>query len=157
MNRSRAWLGSLYWRIALACLGLLAAGLLIQMVVVIATLSRPSGLRARVTAQQLAKTVAADLQETLELDPATSVRAVLARHHDPSLPVFFVTVEGQVLGADLDIPRPVARVVAALAAQYAGGLDRPDLPVGIVAVEVLGQPEGHVVVLPRRPGWAVLR
>ena len=157
MSRSRAWLGSLYWRIALACLGLLAAGLLIQTVVFIATLSRPSGLRARVTAQHRAKTVAADLQETLELDPATSVRAVLARHQDDSLPVFFVTVEGQVIGADPDVPESVARGVAALAAENAGGLDRSDLPVGIVAVEVLGQPEGHVVVPPRRPGWAVLR
>jgi signal transduction histidine kinase len=157
MNRSRAWLGSLYWRIALACLGLLAAGLLIQMIVVIATLSRPSGLRARVTAQQLARTVAIDLRETLEFDPATSVRTVLSRHQDPSLPVFFVTVEGQVTGVDPEIPDPVARGVAALAAEYAGGLERSDLPVGIAAVEVLGQPEGHVVVPPRRPGWAVLR
>ena len=157
MSRSRAWLGSLYWRIALACLGLLAAGLLIQMVVVVATLSRPSGLRARVTAQLLAKTVATDLQETLEFDPAASVRAVLARHQDTPLPVFFVTVEGNVTGADADVPEPVARRVAALAAEYAGGLDRTDLPVGVAAVEVLGQPEGHVVVLPRRPGWAVLR
>ena len=33
-------------------------------------LSRPSGLGARLTAQQLAKTVAADLQETLEFDTA---------------------------------------------------------------------------------------
>jgi two-component system OmpR family sensor kinase len=157
MNRSRAWLGSLYWRIALACLGLLAAGLVIQMVVVIATLSRPSGLRARVTAQQLARTVARDLQETLEFDPAASVRAALARHQDPSLPVFFVTVEGNVTGADADVPRPVARQVAALAAEYATGLDRSDQPVGVAAVEVLGRPEGHVVVPPRRPGWAVLR
>lgn len=156
MNRSQAWLGSLYWRIALACLGLLAAGLVIQMVVVIATLSRPSGLRARVTAQYLAKTVATDLQETLEFDPATSVRTVLSRHQDPSLPVFFVTVEGQVTGAD-PVPEPVARGVAALAAENAGGLDRSDLPIGIAAVEVLGQPEGHVVVPPRRPGWAVFR
>ncbi len=72
------WLGSLYWRIALACLGLLAAGLAIQMVFVVATLSRPSGLRARITAQQLAGTVARDLVETLEVDPAAEVRQVLS-------------------------------------------------------------------------------
>ena len=157
MSRSRAWLGSLYWRIALACLGLLAAGLLVQMAVVVATLSRPSGLRARVTAQQLARTVAADLQETLESDPAASVRAVLARHQDTPMPVFFVTFEGHVTGADVDVPVPVKQHVAAVAAEYVGGPNRDDHPVGVAEVDVLGQAEGHVVVLPRRPGRAVLR
>ena len=121
MSVPRAWMGSLYWRIALACLGLLAAGLAIQLVFVVATLSRPSGLQARITAQRLARTVASDLQETLEFDPAASVRQVLARHQDTPLPVFFVTVEGAVLGEHA-VPEPLARRVAALAEGNAAGL-----------------------------------
>ena len=158
MSRPRAWLGSLYWRIAMACLGLLAAGLVVQMGFVVATLSRPSGLRARVTAQQLARTVARDLAESLEFDPAVDVRQVLLRHQDSPLPAFFVTIEGSVTGPEPEsVPTPLARRVAALAREYAEGLDRDDLPVGVALVEVLGQAEGHVVVLPRRPGWEVLR
>lgn len=158
MSRGRTWLGSLYWRIALACLGLLGAGLLIQMVFVVATLSRPSGLRARVAAQQLARTVASDLTDTLEFDPAADVRNVLARHQDTPLPVFFVTMEGAVTGlADRPVPQPLAGRVAALAREYADGIDRADLPVGVASVDVLGHAQGHVVVLPQRPAWAVLR
>jgi two-component system, OmpR family, sensor kinase len=152
------WLGSLYWRIALACLGLLAAGLVIQMVVVVATLSRPSGLQARITAQQLADTVARDLVETLEVDPAAEVRQVLSRHQDTPLPVFFVTVEGIVTGpVPGPLPDVVARRVAALVDEYEGGRGREDRWVGVAVVDVIGKTEGHVVVLPRRPGWAVLR
>ncbi|WP_291988477.1 HAMP domain-containing sensor histidine kinase [Luteitalea sp.] len=158
MSGPRAWLGSLYWRIALACLGLLAAGLVIQMGVVVATLSRPTGLRARVTAQQLARTVARDLAETLEFDPAVDVREVLALHQGMTLPVFFVTIEGTVTGPeDEPVPPPMARRIAGVAREYAEGLERDAVPVGVAAVEVLGQTEGHIVVLPRRPGWAVLR
>ncbi len=158
MSGSRAWLGSLYWRIALACLGLLAAGLVIQLLLVVATLSRPSGLQARITAQRLARTVAADLQESLEFDPAADVRQVLRRHADTSLPVFFVTIEGGVTGIEgRPVPRPLAGRVAAIADDYADRSGRVELPVGVAPVEVLGLPEGHVVVLPQRPGWAVLR
>lgn len=157
MSGPRAWLGSLYWRIALACLGLLAAGLVIQLAFVVATLSRPSGLQARITAQRLARTVATDLQETLEADPAADVRQVLRRHQGDALPVFFVTVEGAVTGIHGGpVPRPLAERVASLADEYAGGLGRADMPVGVAPVEVLGLPEGHVVVLPQRPGWAVV-
>jgi two-component system OmpR family sensor kinase len=156
MSMPRAWIGSLYWRIALACLGLLAVGLAIQLVFVVATLSRPSGLQARITAQRLARTVASDLQETLEFDPAASVRQVLAGHQDTPLPVFFVTVEGVVIG-EHPVPEPLARRVASLADEYAAGLGSVDAPVGVAPVEVLGRSEGHVVVLPRRPGWAVVR
>jgi len=152
------WLGSLYWRIALACLGLLAAGLAIQMVFVVATLSRPSGLQARITAQQLADTVARDLVETLEVDPAAEVRQVLSRHQDTPLPVFFVTVEGIVTGpVPGPLPEVVARRVAALVDEYERGRGREDRWVGVAVVDVIGKTEGHVVVLPRRPGWAVLR
>lgn len=158
MSRPRAWLGSLYWRIALACLGLLAAGLVIQLLLVVATLSRPSGLQARITAQRLARAVAADLQETLEFDPAADVRQVLRRHQATALPVFFVTFEGAVTGVhDGPLPQPLAQRVASIADDYAGGAGRAELPVGVAPVDVLGLPEGHVVVLPQRPGWAVLR
>lgn len=155
----RGWRpGSLYWRIALACLGLLAAGLLIQMVWVVATLSRPTGLRARVTAQQLAEAVARDLAYDLEMDPAADVRRVLARDHEAQLPVFFVTIDDIVTGAEPGpMPDDLARRVATFAREFDGTRDRTDRPVGVAAVDVLGGTEGHVVVLPRRPGWAVLR
>jgi signal transduction histidine kinase len=146
---------SLYWRIALASLGLLAVALAVQMAVVIATLARPSGLRARVTAQQLATRAARDLAETLEVDPAADVRQVLRRHADPPLPVFFVAANGVVTTMGrAPLPDALARQLADLAATPEDAIDRP---VGIARVDVLGQAEGHVIVLPRRPGGAVLR
>jgi two-component system OmpR family sensor kinase len=158
MSHGVSWLRSLYWRIALACLGLLAAGLAIQMIFVIATLSRPTGLRARITAQQLAEAVARDIADALDADPAADVRQVLARDQESPLPAFFVTVGGIVTAPEPGpLPEGLARRVSAFARDYAGGRDRDDRPVGVAAVDVLGETEGHVVVLPRRPGWAVLR
>ena len=156
MSQPVSWLRSLYWRIALACLGLLAAGLAIQMIFVVATLSRPTGLRARITAQQIAESTARELAEALELDPAADIRPLLAR--DPDLPVFFVTVDGIVTGGDVaPVPPDLSARVATFARDFEGTRDRPDRPVGVAVVDVLGGTEGHVVVLPRRPGWAVLR
>lgn len=154
MTRPVSWLGSLYWRIALACLGLLAAGLAIQMVFVIATLSRPTGLRARITAQQLAEATARQLGETLELDPAADIRPLL----DLDMPVFFVTVDGTVTWPEPGpVPPDLAVRVVTFARDFDGSRDRVDRPAGVAAVDVLGSTEGHVVVLPRRPGMAVLR
>ena len=45
---------SLYWRIALACLTLLLAGLLVQAAVVVVSLARGGGLPGRFAAQGLA-------------------------------------------------------------------------------------------------------
>jgi two-component system OmpR family sensor kinase len=158
MSRGVSWLRSLYWRIALACLGLLAAGLAIQMVLVIVTLSRPTGLRARITAQQISEAIARNIADALEADPAADVRRVLARDQESQQPVFFVTVDGIVTAPEPGAPPAgVARQVAAFARDYDATRDRVDRPVGVAAVDVLGQTEGHVVVLPRRPGWAVLR
>ncbi|BCS31279.1 two-component sensor histidine kinase [Luteitalea sp. TBR-22] len=146
---------SLYWRIALACLGLLAAGLAVQMAFVVAQLSRPEGLHARITAQQLAETIARDLSEALEVDPAADVPQVLARYLDTPLPAFFVTPGGRVRGPDgVTVPDDEAALVASAATTPDDGRQRP---VGIARVEVLGELEGRVVVLPRRPGLAVLR
>jgi signal transduction histidine kinase len=148
------WVRSLYWRIALACLGLLAAGLAVQLAFVVAQLSRPEGLHARITAQQLAETIARDLSEALEADPAADVPQVLARYLDTPLPAFFVTPGSRVRGpVGVVITEAEARLVAAAA----NAPDDPDRPVGIARVEVLGELEGRVVVLPRRPGLAVVR
>ena len=138
----------------MACLGLLAAGLAVQLVFVIASLSRPTGLHARITAQQFADTVARDLSASLEVDPATDVREVLARYLDTPLPAYFVTVDGGVTGTEGQaVPDLLAEQVASLASQP----DDPTRPVGVARVEVLGRLEGRIVVLPRRPGWAVLQ
>ncbi len=153
MSRRR-WLGSLYWRIALACLGLLAAGLIVQLGVVLFTLSRPTGLHARATAQRLAEIVASDLAETLVIDPAADVRDVLARHADSPWPAFFVTTEGRVTGpAGRRPPQAVVRRLADLASQSD---DPVEGPAGVARVEVLGTLEGRIVVLPHWPGWAVI-
>ena len=158
MSRSGWWPASLYWRIALACLGLLAAGLLIQMAFLVASLSRPTGLRARVTAQQLAETTARDVVYSIEMDPAADVRAVLGRAQESELPVFFVTVDGTVTGvAPGPMPPEIAQRIAAAAREFDSTRDGPVRPVGVAVVDVLGVTEGHVVVLPRRPGLAVLR
>ena len=155
MSDRDPWVRSLYWRIALACLGLLAAGLAVQLGFVVATLSRPTGLHARITAQQLAETIARDLSGSLEVDPATDVPQVLARYLDTPLPAFFVTPSGRVRGPDgVIVPDDEARLVAEAAEMPGDGGPRP---VGIARVEVLGELEGRVVVLPRRPGLAVLR
>jgi len=149
------WWRSLYWRIAGACLGLLAFALVVQLGLVVASLSRPTGLRARITAQQFAETVARDLSASLEDDPATDVRAVLSRYLDTPLPAYVVTVDGRVTGAEPEpVPADLARRVASAAAlsdEDAVGL------LGVAPIEVLGSVEGRVVVLPRRPGWTALQ
>ena len=144
---------SLYWRIALACLGLLAAGLVVQFVLLIAALSQPSGLRARVIAQQLAVDIARDLSDTLEVDPAADVRGVLVRHADRRLPVFFVATNGTVRSAGPPVPDDVARGIAGIARAAETSGERP---AGVARVQVLDVVEGHVVVLPRRPGGLLL-
>jgi signal transduction histidine kinase len=139
----------------MASLGLLAVALVVQLAVIVLTLSRPTGLRARIAAQQLAVTVARTLEESLELDPATDVREVLGLHADSPMPPFFVAANGQVTGATpTRVPPGLARRVADLAAEAD---PTPERPVGVARVEVLGQQEGTVVVLPARPGWAVFR
>ena len=146
---------SLYWRIASASLALLAVALLVQTSVLLAMLSRPTGLRARVAAQERATAVAGELAEALENDPATDVRRVLQDVAAPDVPVFFVASNGVVSGRGrADVPEPLARRLLALADLPEGGADRP---VGVARVDVLGQIEGHVVVLPRRPVWGVVR
>lgn len=149
------WWRSLYWRITMACLGLLAIGLAVQLGFVIASLSRPTGLHARITAQQFAETIARDLSASLEADPATDVRVVLSRYLDTPLPAYFVTIDGGVTGPDHEVvPEDLARQVASAAAPTA---DDEPRTVGVARVEVLGGVEGRIVVLPRRPGWSVLQ
>lgn len=153
-----AWLASLYWRIALASLGLLVAGLVIQLGFVVATLSRPSGLQARLTAQQVAETVARDLAGTLEVDPAADVRRVVAAYDDTRLPVFFLGIDGGVVAST---PEPVTRDTVGRLVGYVNqhntSPERRVGPVGVASVDVLGTQEGYVVVLPRRPALAVVR
>ncbi len=146
---------SLYWRIALACLGLLLVALVVQMAVFVATITRPSGLRARVVAQQLADVVAADLADALEIDPAADVRDVLREATETQVPAYFVASNGAVTSAGRGpVPGPLARRLIELTEQAE---DVPERPIGVARVEVIGQLEGHVVVLPQRPGWGVVR
>ena len=152
------WLRSIYWRIALACVGLLAAGRVAHLAVVLLTLSRPEGLRARVAAQQVAEAAARDLSASLEDDPAVDVREVMRRHvPDAGVPIFLVTPGGSVTGTEAWPPPPpvVRRVLEFL--EQPDALTRPDRPFGLARVDVLGTLEGHIVVLPRRPGLAVFR
>ena len=140
----------------MACLGLLAVGLAVQLAFVIASLSRPTGLHARISAQQFADTIARDLSASLEADPAADVREVLARYLDTPLPAYFVTAEGRVIGVESDgVTADQARRIAGLAAPT--DEDDPAQPVGVAPVDVLGGLEGRIIVLPRRPGWAVLQ
>ncbi len=146
---------SLYWRIALASLGLLLVALVVQMAVFVATLTRPSGLRARVVAQQIADVVAADLADALEIDPAADVRDVLREATETQVPAFFVASNGAVTSAGRgQVPGALARRLIELAEQSE---EVPERPIGVARVEVVGQLEGHVVVLPQRPGWGVVR
>lgn len=139
----------------MAALGLLVIGLAVQLGFVIASLSRPSGLHARITAQQLAETIARDVSASLEADPAADVRAVLARYLDTPLPAYFVTIDGRVTGPGPDVvAEDLAQEVATAAVDTD---DEAARPVGVARVDVLGGIEGRIVVLPRRPGWAVLR
>ena len=145
---------SLYWRIALASLGLLVAALLVQMAVLITTLTRPSGLRARVVAQQQATLVSGELADALDLDPAANVRDVLRQSTERDVPVFFVASNGAITSSGRGpIPAPLARRLVELTGESDSD---PDQPIGVARVEVLDQLEGHVVVLPRRPGWGVI-
>lgn len=139
----------------MACLGLLVIGLAVQLGFVIASLSRPTGLHARITAQQFAETIARDVSASLEADPAADIRGVLSRYLDTPLPAYFVTIDGRVTGADPGaVPEGLARAVVAAAAEPT---DDGGKPFGVARVDVFGGAEGRVVVLPRRPGWAVLQ
>lgn len=139
----------------MASLGLLVIGLTVQLGFLIASLSRPTGLHARITAQQLADTIARDVSASLEADPAADVRGVLSRYLDTPLPAYFVTIDGRVTGPDPGaVPDGLAREVASAAAETDDDAGRS---FGVARVDVLGGVEGRIVVLPRRPGWAVLQ
>lgn len=146
---------SLYWRIALASLGVLVVALLVQMGIVFARLSGPSGLRARVLASEIAMMAAQDLAETLEEDPAADVRGVLVRYVvDAGAPVYFVSLAGEVTSPDREpVPPAIAQRVASLAVTAS----QMEPATGVASVDVFGLPEGAVVVLPRASPTEVFR
>ena len=145
---------SLYWRIAIACISLLLAGLLIQAAVVVVSLARGGGLPGRFAAQRLAEVIAADLTGLLEARPDAPVPRVLAqRYRSLYRPVLFVTPDGQVFGARRGLPpesalRGYVRRLGQDPAAAPG-------PVGVAEVRVGGVTRGTVVVLPTRP-WATV-
>lgn len=147
---------SLYWRIAIACLSLLLAGLLVQVGVVVVSLARAGGLPGRAAAQRLAEVIATDLERLLEARPDAPIPRILAqRYRSLYRPVLFVTPDGQVLGGRRGGPgeRGLQR--------YAQRLERDPStlpgPEGVADVHVNGVLRGRVVVLPTRPWSSALQ
>lgn len=142
---------SLYWRIALACMVLLLAALLVQSGVVVAGLAQGGGLPGRQAAQRFAEVVAADLARELDARPDEALeRLVAERYRTLYRPVLFVTPDGRVLGGWRGGGRPgLARRYAAR--QLDQGRGKAPGPEGVAEVRARGQVVGNVVVLPRRP------
>jgi len=147
---------SLYGRIALACLSLLLAGLLVQVGVFVVTLARGGGLPGRAAAQRLAEVIAADLTGLLEARPDLPIaRVLLQRYRTLYRPVLFVTPDGQIFGARRGLPAEAA--VRGYVQRLRQNPDDPPGPVGVADVRVGGVVRGTVVVLPSRPWAAVVQ
>jgi two-component system, OmpR family, sensor kinase len=142
---------SLYWRIALACMVLLLAALLVQSGVVVAGLAQGGGLPGRQAAQRFAEVVAADLTRELDARPDVPLeRLVAERYRTLYRPVLFVTPDGRVLGGWRGRGGPgLARRYAAR--QIDQGRGKAPGPEGVAEVRARGRVMGNVVVLPRRP------
>lgn len=146
---------SLYWRIAMASLSLLLAGLLVLLAVVVVSLARGGGLPGRFAAQRLAEVIATDLAGVLTDRPDVPIQRVIAqRYRTLYRPVLFVTPDGQVLGARRGVPAD--RALQRYAQQLQQSPAEPPGPVGVAEVRVGGQVRGNVVVLPSRPWASVL-
>lgn len=145
---------SLYWRITLACLSLLLAGLLVQVGVFVVSLARGGGLPGRFAAQRLAEVVAADLTGLLESRPDMPLPRLLAqRYRTLYRPVLFVTPDGQIFGARRGLPAEAA--VRGYVRRIRENADESPGPAGVAEVRVGGTVRGTVVVLPSRP-WATV-
>lgn len=147
---------SLYWRIGLACLSLLLAGLLVQVGVVVVSLARAGGLPGRAAAQRLAEVIATDLERVLEARPTAPIPLVLAqRYRSLYRPVLFVTPDGQVLGGSRG--GPGERGLQRYAQRRGRKSQAVPGPEGVADVHVGGVLRGRVVVLPTRPWRTVLQ
>lgn len=89
----RVWYRSLYWRIALGYVGLLAVLLVVQMGLVLELSNRLWG-RAIRTPTQLAEIVAQDLSAQLHDSPEFDVDAYLRRHYATGYQPFAVALTG---------------------------------------------------------------
>lgn len=147
---------SLYWRIALASLSLLLAGLLVLLGVVVVSLARGGGLPGRSAAQRLAEVIAADMARVLDARPDMPIQRVVAqRYRTLYRPVLFVTPDGEVLGSRRGGPGD--RMLRRYAQQLRQSPDAPPGPVGVAEVHVGGVLRGKVLVLPTRTWASVLQ
>jgi signal transduction histidine kinase len=89
----RTWYRSLYWRIALGYVGLLAVLLVVQMLLVLQLSNRMWGRAVR-TPAQLADLVAQDLSNQLRDQPEFDVETYLHQHYSTGYQPFAVTMAG---------------------------------------------------------------
>jgi len=90
----RIWYRSLYWRIALGYVGLLAVLLVVQMGLVLQLSNRMWGRAVR-TPAQLANLVAQDLSGQLRDSPEFDVDAYLRQHYSTGYQPFLVALAGE--------------------------------------------------------------
>src|SRR5262252_6947681 len=90
----RIWYRSLYWRIALGYVGLLAVLLSVQMGLVLQLSNRMWGHAVR-TPAQLAEVVAQDLTKQLSDSPEFDVEAYLRQHYGTGYQPFEVVLAGE--------------------------------------------------------------
>ena len=89
----RVWYRSLYWRIALGYIALLAVVLVLQMGLVLQLSNRMWGRAVR-TPAQLADIVAQDLAEQLRETADMDIKAYLRKHYGTGYQPFVVTIAG---------------------------------------------------------------
>jgi hypothetical protein len=78
---NRVWHRSLYWRVALGLLALLLATLAVQAMVFLWIAARQAERLPVAALAETAETVAAELSERLEADPALDVQRWLREHY----------------------------------------------------------------------------
>jgi len=162
------WYRSLYWRIAIGLMLSLAAMLVVQAMLFVWVVSRSGTMPGR-PPDQLAQTVAVDLADALEQEPALDVAAYVEDQYGrDAYPFFVMLTDGRVIAHGGPFPEPL--FAQARVQLRSGGIERggrrgrpgrggrgnPDFLLPRPAPIVVDGRLTGVVVVPLRPPFSFL-
>lgn len=152
-TRGPVWFRSLYWRIALGSMALLAVLLLAQAVVFLWMSGTIATTLLGQSPDRIASEAAKDVAEALQKDPATDIeKFVRDRYASQAQPLMIVLEDGRVV-RNHELPSPDGMRHRPWGPRMGPGRDGP--PGERAAIEVGGNQVGFVVVAGRGPRTAM--